>query len=85
MKLMIILLYCFHKQTSSPRPSKIPQRVRDERSNKSDKSEKMNSGKEQGSLSDSRKDKSGKRYGNITENFPTTVLQYLLNNKFIIS
>lgn len=53
-------------KTSSPRPSKIPQRVRDERSNKSDKSEKMNSGKEQGSLSDSRKDKSGKRSPDVT-------------------
>ncbi|XP_068698862.1 centrosomal protein 43-like isoform X1 [Montipora foliosa] len=53
-------------RTSSPRPSKIPQRVRDERSNKSDKSEKMNSGKEQSSLSDSRKDKSGKRSPDVT-------------------
>lgn len=65
---------------SSPRPSKIPQRkrdeipqrVRDERSIKSDKSqqdsflEKLNSSKEQNSLSDSRRDKSGKRSPDVT-------------------
>ncbi|XP_067051697.1 centrosomal protein 43-like isoform X3 [Acropora muricata] len=56
---------------ASPRPSKIPQRVRDERSGKSDKSqesflEKLNSNNEQNSLSDSRKDKSGKRSPDVT-------------------
>ncbi|XP_078375032.1 centrosomal protein 43-like isoform X2 [Oculina patagonica] len=56
---------------SSPRPSKIPQRVRDDRSLKSDKSqdsflEKLNSSKEHNSLSDSRKDKSGKRSPDVT-------------------
>ena len=55
------LIFCL-KQPTSPRPSKIPQRVRDEKSNKSDKSETLNSGKEQNSLSNSRKDKNGKRY-----------------------
>ncbi|XP_073259140.1 centrosomal protein 43-like isoform X1 [Porites lutea] len=51
---------------TSPRPSKIPQRVRDEKSNKSDKSEILNSGKEQNSLSNSRKDKNGKRSPDVT-------------------
>lgn len=51
---------------TSPRPSKIPQRVRDEKSNKSDKSETLNSGKEQNSLSNSRKDKNGKRSPDVT-------------------
>ena len=55
------LIFCL-QQPTSPRPSKIPQRVRDEKSNKSDKSETLNSGKEQNSLSNSRKDKNGKRY-----------------------
>ena len=55
------LIFCL-QQPTSPRPSKIPQRVRDEKSNKSDKSEILNSGKEQNSLSNSRKDKNGKRY-----------------------
>lgn len=53
--------------------------MRDERSSKSDKSqdsflEKLNSSKEQNSLSDSRKDKSGKRYA------LHTCAQSVLNN-----
>ncbi|PFX16820.1 FGFR1 oncogene partner-like isoform X2 [Stylophora pistillata] len=56
---------------SSPRPSKIPQRVRDEKSSKSDKNqdsllEKLNSDKELNSLSDSRRDKSGNRSPDVT-------------------
>ncbi|RMX48836.1 hypothetical protein pdam_00001567 [Pocillopora damicornis] len=56
---------------SSPRPSKIPQRVRDEKSSKSDKNqdsllEKLNSEKELNSLSDSRRDKSGRRSPDVT-------------------
>ncbi|XP_027040417.1 FGFR1 oncogene partner-like isoform X1 [Pocillopora damicornis] len=58
-------------QISSPRPSKIPQRVRDEKSSKSDKNqdsllEKLNSEKELNSLSDSRRDKSGRRSPDVT-------------------
>ncbi|XP_027040419.1 FGFR1 oncogene partner-like isoform X3 [Pocillopora damicornis] len=60
-----------NKQISSPRPSKIPQRVRDEKSSKSDKNqdsllEKLNSEKELNSLSDSRRDKSGRRSPDVT-------------------
>ncbi|CAH3121247.1 unnamed protein product [Pocillopora meandrina] len=56
---------------SSPRPSKIPQRVRDEKSSKSDKNqdsllEILNSEKELNSLSDSRRDKSGRRSPDVT-------------------
>lgn len=61
----LLVLLIWQQQPSSPRPSKIPQRVRDERSGKSDKSqdsflEKLNSSKEQNPLSDSRRDKGGR-------------------------